>query len=407
MDVLRQDLRFAWRSLMARRGFTLVVAAVAIGACGEDDARSPGVTEHDSAGVRIVESSSAVWDTDPGWRLSSEPTLQIGSADGDPAMQLHRVRTVRRSVGGDVYVLNAGTHEVRVYSSTGQHVRTIGREGGGPGEFRFPINLWHVADTLLVVDLDRASFFDAAGNFVRTAAFGTSAPSHLLEDGRFLRVGFAAGQNTFELAYSRPRMAIIRSSLDGEVADTVAGVSGSEFYRISPDGRGIASYSAPFGHQRMVAVHGNSILTGDGSTFEVRQLDADGRLVRIMRRPGTPAAIDASSIRAFEQAMLETAASDLQRQRWNQLFREWSYPDSQPVYDQLLVSTAGDVWVRHFAIGQQPTARWSVFDPAGRWLGEVTTPGDLVVMELGEDHVLGLWTDDYGVEYVRVYAVDK
>jgi hypothetical protein len=389
------------------RSGVALIAAVAIGACGEDDARSPGVTERDSAGVLIVESSSAVWDTDAGWRLSAEPTLQIGSADGDPAMQLHRVRTVRRSVGGDVYVLNSGTHEVRVYSSTGQHLRTIGREGGGPGEFRVPLNLWHVADTLLVVDLDRASFFDAAGNFVRTASFGTTAPRHLFEDGRFLRVGFAAGQNTFELGHARPRMAIIRSSLDGEVADTVAEVSGSESFRISPDGRGIASYPAPFGLQRMVTVHGNSILTGDGSTFEVRQLDADGRLVRIMRRPGAPAAIDASSIRAFEQAMLETTVSDLQRERWNQLFGEWSYPDSQPVYDHLLVSTAGDVWVRHFAIGQQPTGRWSVFDPAGRWLGEVSTPGDLVVMELGEDHVLGLWTDDYGVEYVRVYAIDR
>jgi hypothetical protein len=389
------------------RSGVALIAAVAIGACGEDDARSPGVTERDSAGVLIVESSSAVWDTDAGWRVSAEPTLQIGSADGDPAMQLHRVRTVRRSVGGDVYVLNSGTHEVRVYSSTGQHLRTIGREGGGPGEFRVPLNLWHVADTLLVVDLDRASFFDAAGNFVRTASFGTTAPRHLFEDGRFLRVGFAAGQNTFELAYSRPRMAIIRSSLDFSVTDTVAELGGSELYRISPDGRGISSYPAPFGRQRMVSVHGNSILTGDGSTFEVRQLDADGRLVRIMRRPGAPAAVDAASIRAFEQAMLETTVSDLQRQRWNQLFREWNYPDSQPVYDQLLASTAGDVWVRHFAIGQQPTARWSVFDPAGRWLGEVTTPGDLVVMELGEDHVVGLWMDDFGVEYVRVYTIDR
>ena len=41
------------------------------------------------------------------------------------------------------------------------------------------------------------------------------------------------------------------------------------------------------------------------------------------------------------------------------------------------------------------------------YLGTVQLPHDLEVMETGADYVLGVTKDDFDVEYVRVYGLDR
>ena len=50
---------------------------------------------------------------------------------------------------------------------------------------------------------------------------------------------------------------------------------------------------------------------------------------------------------------------------------------------------------------------WTVFDPAGRMLGELSTPPRFQVIQIGDDYVLGVWKDDLDVEHVRLYALAK
>ena len=44
---------------------------------------------------------------------------------------------------------------------------------------------------------------------------------------------------------------------------------------------------------------------------------------------------------------------------------------------------------------------------AMRWLGDLTMPRGLSVVEIGEHHVAGVERDDTGIEYVRVYRLVK
>lgn len=76
----------------------------------------------------------------------------------------------RRS--GQLYVADAGKHQVLCYSTTtGALVRTIGRRGAEPGEFNFPTNLAvDGAGTLYVADTMnfRVQMFDRDGRVVST-----------------------------------------------------------------------------------------------------------------------------------------------------------------------------------------------------------------------------------------------
>jgi hypothetical protein len=52
-------------------------------------------------------------------------------------------------------------------------------------------------------------------------------------------------------------------------------------------------------------------------------------------------------------------------------------------------------------------SQWSVLEPNGRWLGLVSLPADLDVKEIGVDYVLAVVTDEFGVEYVRLYSIER
>lgn len=53
---------------------------------------------------------------------------------------------------GKVYVLDWQDSRILVFDGDGQHLRTLGSEGSGPGELRRPGGLWIYGDTLRVAD---------------------------------------------------------------------------------------------------------------------------------------------------------------------------------------------------------------------------------------------------------------
>lgn len=48
-----------------------------------------------------------------------------------------------------------------------------------------------------------------------------------------------------------------------------------------------------------------------------------------------------------------------------------------------------------------------MFDRDGRVLGFVETPHGLRVHEIGEGYILGRATDDFGVEYLQMWRLDR
>src|SRR5687768_2934188 len=81
------------------------------------------------------------------------PTVRIGTADGDSSEVLFGAFSVDRTSDGRIVVANSGTSEVRIYDARGVHLRTMGRRGDGPGEFRALLRLGVIrGDTILAYD---------------------------------------------------------------------------------------------------------------------------------------------------------------------------------------------------------------------------------------------------------------
>lgn len=93
-----------------------------------------------------MDAPSAAVDSTPA-RLELVATIDPGQAD--PFLN---VSSLALDEDGNLYVLDQGARNIRVFDSVGAPVRTIGREGAGPGEFATPYSLAWTGDTLAVLD---------------------------------------------------------------------------------------------------------------------------------------------------------------------------------------------------------------------------------------------------------------
>lgn len=135
----------------------LLAVATLTAACADAGPTMQRASVRDSAGVRIVESTSGAWDSASAWVIGEQPVVQIGAADSDePAMLLTRVEGLTRLSDGRIVILDGQTSEVRWFTPEGEHIVTRGGKGKGPGEFTYAMALVAMGgDTVLVRDAPR------------------------------------------------------------------------------------------------------------------------------------------------------------------------------------------------------------------------------------------------------------
>lgn len=91
--------------------------------------------------------------TPPQWRLT--PVVSIGPKsvqEQETPDEFGRVSAIALGPGGTVFVADAGNHEIRVFGLDGEHLRTFGRGGEGPGEFASIYSVAWVGNRLLAYD---------------------------------------------------------------------------------------------------------------------------------------------------------------------------------------------------------------------------------------------------------------
>jgi hypothetical protein len=363
----------------------------------------------DSAGITVVESTDPAWAPGGGWRISSEPRLSIGRADGPEEYELFRVQTALRMRDGRILVANTGTYELRFYDARGRFLRTTGHEGEGPGEFRRMSATWRTeADSVVVYDwrLRRYSVFDAAGVFARSFRLAGAAdefayPDAVFADGTVLASVDDQDQGDYaQLGVVRGTARYNRYDREGALIASLVTLPGAELYKgTHPDGSG---YTTSADHAvRPLTAAGRSVWyygSGDALEFQARRMD--GTLLRIARLDRTRRAMP-GEVRAARDSVLREASPEA-RAFWGRV----PLPDSLPAHGRLVLDRAGNLWVQGYTVLDEEEF-WHVLDPRGRWLGDVQPPAGLRITEIGEDYLLGIRADSVGVQRVMVFGLQR
>jgi hypothetical protein len=112
-------------------------AALLLTACGKGEhAPDPISVTRDSVGIAIVENRAQPNMGVAKWRLSGQPLIVIGGNEEDLGHQLMEVAGAFRLEDGHIVVCDRGSGEVSFFTQNGDHLRSVGGQGEGPGEFR-------------------------------------------------------------------------------------------------------------------------------------------------------------------------------------------------------------------------------------------------------------------------------
>jgi hypothetical protein len=200
--------------------------------------------------------------------------------------------------------------------------------------------------------------------------------------------------------FYRDTSLFMRYDLEGVHVDTVGRFAGSEDYV----GRGAEvtfSTDAPYGRRSYTALFGDHFYFGSSDSWEIEVRASDGSLERLIRRPIPNAPITAAEADAYHESLRErmTRMSGM----WRGLYEQVTLPETKPAYGRLLADAEGNLWVSAY----DDEGTWTVFDAEGRLLGTMEIEGDVRVVEIGGDYLLGVWRDDLDVERVFLYGLAK
>jgi hypothetical protein len=371
----------------------------------------------DSAGIQIVENTAPQWKDGESWSLSADPSVDIGVVDGPREYQLNWVTDALLLPSGQIAVADGGSQEIRFYNASGTYLHSVGRKGGGPGEFQGLFWMQALtADSLVAYDRAqrRMSTFDPQGRLIESTTFtlgavrGTPLGIGRFNDGSLLVRLVESPASGMVDGVHRDSLLFVRYSADDSLLNVLAGFRGAErFNRL--EGTGV-SYGAPFfARSTQYAVRGNRLFAGDNDVYQIGAYRADGKLERFIRRIGELRQVTENDVEVIRQRRLDVVAGVLPQvqKRYSAMVAEEPIPSTMPAFASLLFDTVGDLWVQEYPMPSEDGTDWTVFDPHGRMLGNVPMPDRFEPMQVGDNYVLGVWKDDLDVQHVRMYRLEK
>jgi hypothetical protein len=397
-----------WRIVIGYIGLW-IVAFTGCAAAGGSEAAT---VVRDSVGITIVESRGSMWRSGQEWRLGTAPEVVVGDRLDDPDYELFQVNGAVRLPNGVLVIANSGSKELRFYDATGAHLRSVGRQGGGPGEFEWLG--WvarYGADSLIAWDsrLRRISVFDTDGNFQRNQNLGDQNyfADFAFSDGTLIaREMMMVHQEHGVVEGSQRRMVqYARFAPTGEQLGAMGPFPEDEYW-ISLEEH-VHRWVRVFGWRTVRAPADSILWIGTGQTYTLNGYDRNGKLVRQIRNLAhSPAPVIAGDVSLWVEETMENMETGM-ADHMQAFFESIPPPEMIPPYDDLVVDAEGHLWVERYQRPGESRHVWTVFDPEGRMLGTVEIPGGVSVLEIGSDYVLGQWQDEFDIEQVHVYRLIK
>jgi hypothetical protein len=364
------------------------------------------------------EASEPASDVPAGTPMAIEETarLRVGVAAGDSFQELDRVVSPFLLPDGRLVVPSRGHNSIRVFSSTGEYVTTLGRQGEGPGEFTALLGAWARGDTIEALDLrlmritrflpnDSLEVVSLRSDRLREMSIGGPAP-----DGWFAG---GIGVSGYDRDDRRDEMIVHRFARSGTNQGRMSSAPG--MYRIETP---VIGGPGPMSPKAAVEVVGGRLFVAETLTPRIEVFDGTGALATTVSWVPAPTMLPEEARAAVVDSLVARADPDQAaavRQEWE----SFPIPERLSVFWAFIVDDEGFIWVRPyeplkhasafvgFLGGGGPGGSWTILSPEGTELGTVQVPEDLEPMRITTDEVVGIARDEYGVESVRVHALRR
>lgn len=392
----------------------VALAAILTAAC-DSAARSPGPATTVSGGVQVV--SSDPFSSDAICRAGAEPMLTIGDESGnDENLWFSTIRGLGLLSDGSVAAIDRSSEEIRVFGPDGRHLVSMGRAGEGPGEFRSAWLLWVLpGDTLWVGDYRpwRYNVFTRDGQFVRAVQMTPVYPNPSRAGG-VLRNGISVNTSTTYLARSNftvPDTLVVEAhDTNGQLVATVARVPNRVEGMTAKSELANLTLTPLFSASATADAIGNTVAVGHGRDPEVRLFDAELRLQRIVRWSEPSRDVTSADVNTWRDSYVASRGGR-DSEQWGPLHEatvdvDRPVADVFPAFSSFMLGTDGRLWVAPYRRPGQEPRRWMAFEPDGTFSCHLERV-PMGISEIGADYVLGVQSDELGVQTVAMYRLGR
>ena len=322
---------------------------------------------------RVTSSGPTSWGDSTGPRFVEE--VRFSGEDGGPS-EIGQPQSLAVDDAGRIYVADTKPSVIKVYHPDGTFLRTIGREGEGPGEFRVGF-IASRGQYLVLHDprQSRTTVWDTAGTFIRSWRTSCCYWSDIqidVENRVYIPSMVAVNQG------ETPRgRAFVRWTLEGTAIDTIwipvrdEGKNWTVSVK-APDGKMQSSMSTsiPLTPTLVGTLHPEGgMVYGWGAEYSLIRSMTGADTVRIMTRAWTPEAVDDARRRTEVETMVKNASESYGEENVRSAFRLEDVPATLPALRSLRVDPLGRTWVRRYTAGTR--VLYDVFGADGAFLGPV------------------------------------
>ena len=385
------------------------LVAVALAACSTADG-APGaratVDTLPSGALSITSPGPTAWrDSADAWRIVED--LRIEGADGSPG-ELADPQSIAVDDAGRLYVADQSPTVVKLFGADGRFIRTIGREGAGPGEFGTAI-IAVKGDRLVVHDptsTARTSVFDTAGTFLKswTSSCCYWAPIGIDRAGLIYVPLMGRGDTTSMITYARYTM-------EGTLRDTVRVplLKPSQRWTVRQGKTARMSVQIPYTPQmRSTLDPAGGVLYGWSGEYRIVRSLTGRDTAQLFGREWNPEPVPEEMRRAEVEKMIAANKQNMDETLLRNSFPIGEVPSTAPAFSSLSADADGNRWVR--TIGDSARTTYDVFDSTGVYLGPVTVPAALSpwgAIAWGRGTLYAAVQNDEGMPAIVRYRIDK
>lgn len=388
-----------------------LLALLALAACGGGETGTGARVVRDTLPggvISIMSEGPTGWADTNGWKLVED--LRFGSGEPGSPAELIQPGDFAVDRAGRMYIADNNPALIKLYGPDGTFLRTIGREGQGPGEYQAAFPAIH--DTMLIVHdprTARTSVFDTAGAFLDswpgTCCFWMSIDVD--DQGRITTPAMTPPSDSVMLTFAR-------TTLDGTLLDSVrVPLLGPHHQwvieRSSGNSRSRSAFSIPWAPSTdYTFLPGGGAVLGYSDTYRLAELGPDGDTIRVFGRIWTAPAIPTFRRDSVFEALVAMIGQRMDPEEIRRTFRKSDMPTSAPAWRDIYADPEGRLWLRSIDLGEGES--FDVFDSSRVFLGTVPAPRSLgaFTVKWGPDgRLYSLGQDEDGLPVMTRYHVER
>jgi hypothetical protein len=281
---------------------------------------------------------------------------------------------------GNIYVADSGALNIKKFDMQGNFLKTIGREGQGPGEFGGLYYSTYAKDRLVVWDSGnrRLCAFAPDGKFVTST--NISYESGSVRKLRGLPTGEVLVEMEKNFRNEPDKAQECRIDLYSEDLKFVRNIYERRLWRkkyIRTKEYGVTTLYFPYSADvRWDVAPDGRIIIGFSDSYELEIFDRSGKKISTISHTYEPVNVTEKDKKDFFDRIAFYREGERLKEVPEYITKYTEFPKKRPVYENILVDAEGNIWVVLNREKQDEKGRvFDVFDPAGKFISRVLIEG--------------------------------